>query len=216
MSEAWTFTIQAATVKALLLIAAKQDIRYYLNGVAIDTTMGTRPVLVATDGHRLLAAVADYEPHSVAPSGVVIIGRELLAAVKPLKASAREFLPLRVTIEGDAVTIQGATTATGKLVDGRYPDWRRIIPRKASGERAQFNADYIADFFEVSRLINNKLGGLSPFIRHNGDGSALIDLHTADAFGICMPMRDTEPQAFNLPAWSGCAPEPVAAESEAA
>jgi DNA polymerase-3 subunit beta len=48
-------TIDHSIIKALLICAAKQDIRYYLKGVCVDARANGDVVLVATDGHRLLA-----------------------------------------------------------------------------------------------------------------------------------------------------------------
>ena len=49
------FSIPVDTIKALLLAAAKGDIRYYLNAVCLDVAPDGTAVAVATDGHIMLA-----------------------------------------------------------------------------------------------------------------------------------------------------------------
>ncbi len=223
-----TFKIEASTVKALLLIAAKEDIRYYLNGVCLDT-MRTVPALVATDGRRMLvvrmthvdgepADIADKASGAVIVDGVYgpgqyIIPRELLASVAPRK-DGRTVLPLTVTISGEAVCVEGATTATGKLINGRYPDWRRVLPNPDGSDRmpAQFDTDYVADFGKVAKLLTGAKDA-QPRFRHCGPNNPALVTFTdgaPDAVGVLMPMRlDVE---HVIPAWvSGNPPAPAEA-----
>ena len=108
------------TLKALLIIAAKDDIRYYLKSVCVDVTdKGT--ALVACDGHRLLAVPADDVTDAM--PGEYIIPRESIAAIKPCKAG-RVTLPLELTITKPApvpdparsgVTVLGLDIDTKKV-----------------------------------------------------------------------------------------------------
>lgn len=192
-------TIDHSVIKALLICAAKQDVRYYLKGVCVDARANGDVVLVATDGHRMLAyPVAADAIEALAP-GEYIIPREALEAVKPCKAG-RTTLP--ITIEIDVARrlenkITGATSAITPLIDGKYPDWRRVIPKSVSNEPAQFQADYIGDFGRVAELLGGKHG---PMIHHNGSSGAIVG-NLGAALGVVMPMRLDEP--FNgLPAWA--------------
>lgn len=205
-------TIDHNTVKALLICAAKQDVRYYLKGVAIDARANGDVVLVATDGHRLLAyPVAADAIEALAP-GEYIIPREALEAVKPCKAG-RVTLPITieivpapdqpdperagVTIKGKtSITVTGATSAVTAPVDGRFPDWRRVIPKSVSNEPAQFQAEYIGDFGRVAELLGSKY----PQIHHNGASGAIVG-NLGAALGVIMPMRLDEPFT-GLPAWA--------------
>ena len=216
-------TIEHNILKSLLLIAAKSDIRYYLNAVCIDARANGDVVLVATDGHRLLAwpvAVDDIEYADGEPIfvGEVIIPRDALEAVKPMKAGRHSFpITITTTTEPDTqdserpgvtikgkttIVIVGQTTLTTPAVDGKYPDWRRIMPKAVSGEPAQYNADYIGDFGKVCLLLGSKYP--SPRINHNGTGGAVItNLYTSRAIGMLMPMRDDSVAAFtSLPDWA--------------
>lgn len=131
--------------------------------------------------------------------GEYIIPREALEAVKPRKVG-RATLP--ITIEIDVARrlenkITGATSAITPLIDGKYPDWRRVIPKSVSGEAAQIQAEYIGDFGRVAELLGTKY----PMIHHNGSSGGAIVNNLGAALGVVMPMRLDEP--FNgLPAWA--------------
>jgi DNA polymerase-3 subunit beta len=194
-------TIDHSIIKALLICAAKQDIRYYLKGVCVDARANGDVVLVATDGHRLLAyPVAVDNIEALAP-GEYIIPRETLEAVKPAKAG-RTTLPIHidittepdqpdpervgVTIKGKtSITVTGATSAVTAPIDGKFPDWRRIIPASTSGEIAQFNADYVSGFGDVCKLLGGSYG---PYINHNGTAPSVVT-NLPGALGLIMPMR---------------------------
>ena len=219
-------TVEHNVIKSLLLIAAKGDIRYYLNSVCIDARADGCVTLIACDGPRLLAwplAVDDieYDEGEALFVGDVMIPRDALEAVKPMKAG-KTTLPLTittttapdtedpdrpgVTVKGKtAITIAGATTLTPPAGDGVYPDWRRIMPKAVSGEPAQYNAEYIGDFGKVCLLLGSKHP--APRINHNGTGAAVIDNldRRGRALGILMPMRDDEAKFTGLPSWARAA-----------
>lgn len=185
-------TIPADTIKALLTIAPKHDVRYYLNGIAVDySSNGT--ALVAADGHRLLAVAASAEVLEMCDYGVTIIPRDTLAAVKGDMGGN-----VTVTIDGAAITVAGATTATCQAVDGRYPNWRTVTPRTVSGEVAQFNAEYLGDWGKVGKLLNGKKGVL-PVLHHNGTGAARVSFRRDDVVGVIMPCHLDD--SFTNPAW---------------
>jgi len=191
-------TLDHSVIKALLICAAKQDLRYYLRGVAIDARANGDVVLVATDGHRMLAYPVAVDAIEALAPGEYIIPREALESVKPCKAG-RTVLPITIEIDVERRLenkITGATSVITPLIDGRYPDWRRVMPKSVSGETAQFQAEYIGDFGRVAELLGTK----HPQIHHNGSSGAIVG-NLGAALGVVMPMRLDEP--FNgLPSWA--------------
>jgi len=200
------FSIPADTIKALLTIAPKNDIRHYLNSVCIDVR-ASDAVAVATDGHKLLAlplTLTDDAPALV--PGQYIIRREALEGVKAVLKR-----PLTITIDATArmATIDnGSTVASSPLMDATYPDWRRVVPLTVSGAVSQFNAEYVGTFGKVHKLLG---GAYSPSIRHNGDNAARVIL-PGDAIGVIMPMRG-DPQPLDNPSWLTTPTATVAAEA---
>ena len=211
-------TLHPDTLKAALTCAAKGDIRYYLNGVLVDVT-AARTVLVATDGHVLLAVPLDPEDVTDAAPGLYILPREALESVKPCKAG-RDALPYRLTItpartepdpERPGVDVKhpptfalaGVTTAAGPCVDGIFPDWRRVMPATASGEIGQYQSAFIAAFGKVAQLLAGDRA--YPVIHHNGiNGGALVTMPGTSALGVIMPFRvdAAELRHPGLPAWA--------------
>lgn len=213
------FTIDHSVIKALLKLAPKQDVRYYLNGVLIDVRQNDI-TLVATNGHAMLTVPLPADAvEGERTIGQYIVGRDVLEAVKPIKAG-RTTLPIVIDIIPGAVTpdpdrpgvtlkapdtvaVTGATTDTAKLIDGRYPDWRRVMPAQASLEVAQFDPALVSLFGDVREL----LAGASkekPVIHHNGQAGALVSGLGRDALGVLMPVRvDAADMAHpGLPAWA--------------
>lgn len=185
-------TIPRDIARALVLFAAKQDIRYYLNGVYVEKHANTAR-LVTTDGHRLCVA-------SVTPAegdtghGSAIIPREFFDAVKRGKHGFA--LVLEVQESGGATGAHDgnpfvlrdfdARDSMGKTIEGRFPDWSKVTPAKVSGEPAHFNPDYLADFKKAAEILGDK-SGCFPF-GYNGGSAAIAQLRS-DVIGVLMPMR---------------------------
>ena len=199
-------TIKHDTIRALLVIAPKSDIRFYLNGVCVDVRDGAT-TLVATDGHRLLAVPVAADDVDDVIDGQYILPRAVLEVVKPCKYG-KNSLPITIEIVGTQVTITGATTATSPTVDGRFPDWRRVVPASANGVPAQFNPSYLGDWGKVAEYLgaSGKGSGASAVIHHNGDGAALVTFPISDALGVVMPCRvganGETVQHPGLPSWA--------------
>lgn len=209
-------TIDHAILKALLVVASKQDIRYYLKGVLVDVR-AQDVTLVSTNGTVLLSVPYVDNIDGDRLVGQWIIPREALEAVKPCKAG-RATLPIAVEIlpgaqtpdperpgvtigAPDTITIAGATTTTTNPIDGRYPDWRRVMPGSASLEVAQFDPALIATFGDVHALLSGSTK-FKPVIHHNGSGGALVSGLGRNALGVIMPYRVDDMQHPGLPSWA--------------
>lgn len=212
-------TIEHNIIKALLLVAPKQDIRYYLKGVLVDVR-AQDVTLVSTNGSILLSVPYPDNIEGDRMIGQWIIPREALEAVKPCKVG-RTTLPITVEIlpgaqtpdperpgvtikAPDTITITGATTTTTKPVDGLYPVWRRAVPGSASLEVAQFDPALVATFGDVHSLLSGSTK-FKPVVHHNGSGAALVSGLGRDALGVIMPYRlvdDDDMQHPGLPSWA--------------
>ena len=151
----FTITVPADTLKALALCAADKDVRYYLRGVLIDTTVEGRVHLVTTDGHRMLVVGnATIEGEIVAGNFIVPI--EALKGLKPYAKGG----PICIDIapsgsEGGAYTVRGALTTTGACIEGKYPLWRKVLPETRTltdkSKVGHFNLEYVGDFGKASK-----------------------------------------------------------------
>jgi len=104
---------------------AQQDIRYYLNGLLMLIDAGELRV-VATDGHRLAMAT-----HAVASKDIgrqeVILPRKTILELSKLLAESDE--PVSIELSGSQARFSfGDIVLVSKLVDGKFPDYQRVIP----------------------------------------------------------------------------------------
>ena len=186
------FTIKTNELKALLLCAAKNDIRYYLNGVHFESTPHGI-IAASTDGHRLLCINL---PDEQAEGIKALIPRALIEAAIKTKAQV-----IDITIEGANVTLSSmGQNVSGSITDGVFPDFRRVIPNSVSGESggAQFQTDYISDFDKIGKLIN---GGKASLMLNGPLNTALVKFTDENVIGVLMPFKHELPTSLTRPAW---------------
>jgi DNA polymerase-3 subunit beta len=104
---------------------AQQDVRYYLNGLLLETD-GKALRAVATDGHRLalcemeLAGKAKTTPHQV------IVPRKGVLELQRILGTEGT---IELAVGTNHVRAQiGDVRFTSKLIDGRFPEYSRVIP----------------------------------------------------------------------------------------
>lgn len=124
-------TIAQGRLKQLLnqvqYAMAQQDIRYYLNGLLLAVE-GQGIKLVATDGHRLSFAMSDVDMQGSAgePLETIIPRKTVVELAKLLGDDETE-----ISIEIGRSQIRfvfGSTTLVSKVIDGKFPDYTKVIP----------------------------------------------------------------------------------------
>jgi len=106
---------------------AHQDVRYYLNGLLLELKPD-RLVAVATDGHRL-AKVEEMLPLGVEEEMQIILPRKTVLELNRLLGGGDESARVQIEISEKLFrAVIGDTLVTSKLVDGRYPDYDRVVP----------------------------------------------------------------------------------------
>lgn len=103
----------AALFAPVAFAISTEETRFYLNGIYLEPTAAT-----ATDGHRLGTMGADLPTFTP-----VIVPRKLVGLV-PKGAVKVSVSQQKIRLETDALTL------TSKLIDGTYPDYRRIMPKQ--------------------------------------------------------------------------------------
>lgn len=192
----FTITITRAQLRAALIFAADKDIRYYLNAVLLEVGECGDCRLVATDGHRLAVLAVGDQPGALA--GEYLIPREV---IKPIKRAGR-LTPATVDIEIEPARSADGNTggrvlvrcgddiiAGGALVDGKFPDWQRVIPEpsRMSGEPAAYNAFYLGDIGAALVELGDKYPVLE--LKHNGTSAGLAIYPQHGLMVAVMPMR---------------------------
>ena len=117
-----TFKRQLAQVSYAM---AQQDIRYYLNGLLLIVD-GNELRMVATDGHRLAYAASEIE--STLTRTEVILPRKTVQELARQLADTDETLEI-VLAGNQAVFRFGPIELVSKLIDGKFPDYERVIPQ---------------------------------------------------------------------------------------
>lgn len=105
---------------------AHQDVRYYLNGLLLELS-SDRLRAVATDGHRLALAEMDIQAEVGDEPRALILPRKGVAEL--LRLLSGEDAAMDLVIGSNAVMASFAELQfTSKLIDGRFPDYERVIP----------------------------------------------------------------------------------------
>lgn len=188
------------------------DVRYYLNGIYMETgALGAR--LIGCDGHQLAVAKIEGE----FPESSIIIPGSLVAAVKS-KAKGPQQVMLEfnegnqqykdqgVFVPRDITLKFGEITTTAKELDGKFPDYRRVVPSEVDGTVAQFDPKLVNRIDKACSILGYKF---FVGIAYNGDKSGLSVID--DGFVVVtMPFR-ADPRTVS-PTWIQeplCEPEPV-------
>jgi DNA polymerase-3 subunit beta len=119
---------QKALRKLLALVQyamAQQDIRYYLNGLLL-VVEDKELKLVATDGHRL--AYCSMQLEAELPRQEVIVPRKTILELSKLLADSDEPVNIEISATQAAFSF-GSIELVSKLVDGKFPDYTRVIPK---------------------------------------------------------------------------------------
>lgn len=125
------FSVPQALLKDLIGLVqyamAQQDIRYYLNGLLMVVEDG-HLYLVATDGHRLAFARRELETKNL-PKQEVILPRKTILELSKLLAESDS--PVAIQLSGSQARFAfGDVVLVSKLIDGKFPDYGRVIPQK--------------------------------------------------------------------------------------
>ena len=170
-------TIEMNTLKSLMLFAGKKDIRSYLNGLHIEQS-ATGTLAVACNGHVIAVARIDSEAHEPAS---ITIDRQYIDGIKS------KYAVMFNQVDGATVSIKTENgTLTVPVVDARYPDWRRVVSARQTGERAYFDPDYAALVNKAGQTIRKSK--LPYIIQQNGDKPGYCNLNDI-VHAYVMPMR---------------------------
>ncbi|HEY7964150.1 MAG: DNA polymerase III subunit beta [Steroidobacterales bacterium] len=103
---------------------AQQDVRYYLNGLLLETD-GKALRAVATDGHRLALCEMELAGKSKATHQVIVPRKGVLELQRILGTEGN----IELAVGTNHVRCQiGDIRFTSKLIDGRFPEYGRVIP----------------------------------------------------------------------------------------
>jgi DNA polymerase-3 subunit beta len=129
IEEQLAFSIPQNQFKALFdktsFAMAQQDVRYYLNGILLELSAG-KIKLVATDGHRLALSEVELDTGVEEDRQLIIPRKAVLELARLLDSSDS---PAKCVLSQNHLRVEaGALVFTTKLIDGKFPDYQRVIP----------------------------------------------------------------------------------------
>ncbi|MBN49948.1 MAG: hypothetical protein CMN85_10435 [Spongiibacteraceae bacterium] len=226
MSKNIEARIQARHLAAAMVIAAKDDIRYYLNGVCIEPAPDGGILLVSTDGHRLLVI---HDPDGFASEQFILPRNPDLIRVCNKSSlpngSQRDMKRVsRIVVRGglayavnncfDLESPEFDPTTTNcawpfNPIDGRFADWRRVLAESDNendeGKKSfSVNPKYFGDF----EVVKKHLGGTWGVVLHTGKNQdkTYVEIPANQdmrAFGVVMHSRSEVVEGGKgfLPSW---------------
>jgi DNA polymerase-3 subunit beta len=142
---------------------AQQDVRYYLNGMLLETGGGFLRA-VATDGHRL--ALCQAEIDGKVEEQQVIVPRKGVLELQRLMNGEGD---LNIELGANHIRIQlDGIRFTSKLIDGRFPEYERVIPKESSNELKADRGAFRGALQRTAILSNEKYRGIRLVIRDSG------------------------------------------------
>ena len=163
-----TITVEQETLCRLIekthFSMAQQDVRYYLNGMLLEAG-GKFLRAVATDGHRLALCEAELDGVSLDEQQVIVPRKGVLELQRLMTGEGSlniELGPNHVRIQLEGIRF------TSKLIDGRFPEYDRVIPKESSNELTADRESFKAALQRTAILSNEKYRGIRLIIRDSG------------------------------------------------
>lgn len=146
-----------AQVELVQYAMAQQDIRYYLNGLLMVVEDGLLR-LVATDGHRLAYATKELDVKGLSRQEVILPRKTIIELSKLLEDSDAE---VKVELSAtQAKFVFGDITLISKLVDGKFPDYGRVIPQNQPKKLRLKRTEILAALQRAAILTSDKFRGV--------------------------------------------------------
>ena len=163
-----TITVDQAILGRLIekthFSMAQQDVRYYLNGMLLETG-GKHLRAVATDGHRLALCEAEIGGGSLEEQQVIVPRKGVLELQRLMDGEGS--LDLELGANHVRVQLEGIRF-TSKLIDGRFPEYERVIPKESANQLSADKAAFRGALQRTAILSNEKYRGIRLVIRDSG------------------------------------------------
>lgn len=180
-----SFELPAASLKRIIeavrFAISTEETRYYLNGIHLHQD-GERLVAVTTDGHRL-SKIDLPLPEGAEGMPPIIIPRRTVDLVEKAMGDSKE--PVSIALSDSKIRFANgdALTLTSKLIDGTFPDYKRVVPGRHPN---RFTLECEALAAAVDRVVTISAGAKGSAVRFTfaGDGLTLSaedsDIGTAE------------------------------------
>ncbi|CAN1484393.1 DnaN DNA polymerase sliding clamp subunit (PCNA homolog) [Burkholderiaceae bacterium] len=154
------FSVPQKTLKSLVsqvsFSMAVHDIRYYLNGI-LFVAEGKQLSLVATDGHRLAFSSATLDVD--VPKQEVILPRKTVLELQRLLSDKDGAIEMQFASNQARFSFDGMEFVT-KLVEGKFPDYNRVIPKNHKNIVTLGRVPLLASLQRTAIMTSDKFKGV--------------------------------------------------------
>ena len=161
INRSYEFDLSQSQLKRLIdktqFAMAQQDVRYYLNGLLLEITSGLVKT-VATDGHRLSYCECEAEVSPDSKIQIILPRKGVIELAKLLEGDDQ---PAHIIVGSNhlQMTLENIRFTT-KLIDGRFPDYERVIPRTGDKQVVAERESLRQPLARTSILSNEKYRGI--------------------------------------------------------
>jgi hypothetical protein len=155
---------------AAQIFASEDGSRYVLNSIAIETRPGAMPLLIATDGRRLVCinSQAEQPENADLSEFTAILALPFIKAfhalvkihdIKMFPWVTLEYNPGSWQLRADFMGGRSSLSIeSGALIEGNYPAWRTVIPtgEKTPVSELGLNPEYVGDFAKAAKILQSK------------------------------------------------------------
>ncbi len=161
------FTIKQKELDQLLsntqFAMAQQDVRYYLNGLLLEIT-ADKLRAVATDGHRLALDETTIKAEISDPIQIIVPRKGITELTRLLQDDSE----IEIEVSTNHIRIKNAGSCfTSKLIDGRFPDYKRVIPELSETAVISDREELKSSLTRASILSNEKYRGVRIMLNPN-------------------------------------------------
>lgn len=168
VEDGTVFSIPQQSLKFLIdhtaFAMAQQDVRYYLNGLMFELS-GKRLRAVATDGHRLAMCDVDVDIGINEPRQIILPRKGVMELSRLLEADD-SLVEMRVGGNHFSLNV-GDLVFTSKLIDGRFPDYQRVLPEGCDKNLVAEKDSLKQSLTRASILSNEKYRGIRLVLAEN-------------------------------------------------
>ena len=182
--------INRNTLKAVSRFSATKDVRYYLNGVYVQASPSeTR--LSATNGHILAVHTTAHDGENVNGGFTdLIIPADTVSAILKIKPASKYLETVTLSQDNGTWKAEFAGMSVAFIpIDGKFPDYTRVIPRELSGVVGQYQPELLSRCQDALGDLNGKKADRFIEVKHNGTGAAIVDMGMDNMIVIIMPFR---------------------------
>ena len=138
---------------------AQQDVRYFLNGLLIEIN-GDQILSVATDGHRLAKTLIQLPGLGLDMVQSIVPRKAVLEIGKFLDSNKDDLVSVKLNASHISVE-SGNFMFISKLIDGRFPDYEKVIPANLDKKIVIDRSNLIEILSRAAILSNEKFRGVS-------------------------------------------------------